>query len=88
MGDFQNDDATLPWVEMYRGVLRMRPVLEPPYADSDEGARVHGEFCAWLRGYLVRHGADEDSLARVEVQAAVECENWHAVWSESRPAAR
>ena len=80
MGDAKAELAD-SWTDLYRGVLRMRPVLEPPYADSEEGARVHGEFCEWLRGYLIRAGADEESLARVDMEADVERENWHAVWS-------
>ena len=81
MGTVQTKELAASWAELYRGVLRMRPVLEPPYSNSEEGARVHGEFCDWLRGYLIRAGADEESLRRVEMEADVECENWYAVWS-------
>lgn len=81
MGEVRDFELAQSWAELYRGVLRMRPVLEPPYADSDEGRRAHRAFCGWLRGYLIRCGADEGDLARMEIEADIECENWHAVWS-------
>lgn len=82
MGELPDQELTQSWTQLYRGVLRMRPVLEPPYADSDEGARVHDEFCRWLRAYLIRKGgADEECMARVEMETDVERENLHAVWS-------
>jgi len=87
VGDFPKVDLAESWAELYRGVLRLRPVLEPPYADSEEGARVHAEFCTWLRTYLIRHGgADATCMARVEMEADVERENWHAVWSGAKTA--
>ncbi len=72
------------WAELYRSVLRLRPVLEQPIANTNtaEGLRVHADFCRWLRVYLLNAGqADEPSLTRQEIEAAVEGENWHALWS-------
>ncbi len=79
------------WTELYGSVLRLRPVLEQPpgSAEAAEGLRVHGDFCRWLRMYLLSAGqADEVSLARQETEAAVALENWHALWSDAKATRR
>lgn len=70
------------WAALYRGVLRLRAALEP-HADSERGTQFHAEYCDSLRAYLIQHcGVDAERLARVDIEAAVEHENWDAVWSK------
>ena len=74
------------WADLYRCVLRLRPVLEKPLAvgDAAAGLLVYADFCRWLRMYLLSAGqADEGTLVLQEIEAAVERENWHALWSNA-----
>lgn len=88
MGELHEFDLAQSWMELYRGVLRLRAALEPQ-ADSEEDTRFYEDFCNSLRVYLIdRCGVDVERLARVDIEASVEHENWDAVWSASSVALR
>ncbi len=82
MAEVSDIETMESWAALYRGVLRLRTALEP-HADSARDTRFHEEFCDSLRAYLIeRCGVEPERLARVDVEAAVEHENWDAVWSK------